>query len=373
MDNFERDSYYFSSYIYGENEQKREEALKNARESGAAAAWDKWRCAILVETERSFFDTVRDTLPDEIRKGTRRKFDYYNLNSWQSVLLFSDEHCDYQLVAKQLYVFLKRRYTDTLHLAVSSRFEGCASLPEIFRGLDRQMEEKYYHPDIHVFTDGEDAYGMIKEEVQDSRLLELISGDISRKNVEKLCSHFECLVNKYQNDIRYSGMYVKFVFSSVIQELFWEPEFARDQNLKEEIDKLYSCGSVSKILEVAKENIEKYCSFINETMEETRQKIHAAKDYIAKNCSQPLDMKMIAGLVGMSQGYLGYIFQKETGMSIQRYIRVCRMELAEKLLGQQALTVEQVSESTGFFNVNYFCKSYYDFYGRLPGEGEPEV
>ncbi len=67
-------------------------------------------------------------------------------------------------------------------------------------------------------------------------------------------------------------------------------------------------------------------------------------------------MKMIAGLVGMSQGYLGYIFQKETGMSIQRYIRVCRMELAEKLLGQQALTVEQVSESTGFFQCKLFLQ-----------------
>lgn len=372
MGDFKRDSYYFSSYIYGETEEKRKEALKDARTEGIAETWDKWRCAILVETERSFFDTVRDTLPDEICKGTRRKFDYFNLNSWQSMLLFSDEHCDYQLVAKQLYVFLKRRYTDTLHLAVSSRFEGCASLPEVLKALERQMEEKYYHPDIHVFADDEDDYGTINEEVQDSRLLEQISGDISRKNVEKLCRHVESLVNKYQNDGRYSGMYVKFVFSSVIQELFWEQEFARNQNLKEEIDKLYSCNSLSGILEVTKECVEKYCDFINETMEETRQKIKAAKDCIYKNCSQPLDMQMIAGHVGMSRGYLGYIFQKETGMSIQRYIRVCRMKLAEKLLGQPEVTVEQVSESTGFFNVNYFCKSYYDFYGKLPREGEKE-
>lgn len=372
MGNFERDSYYFSSYIYGENGEKREEALKNARENGVTENWDKWRCAILVETERSFFDTVRDTLPDEIRKGTRRRFDYYNLNSWQSVLLFSDEHCDYQLVAKQLYVFLKRRYTDTLHLAVSSRLKGCGSIPEVLKALERQMEEKYYHPELHVFTEEEDDYGTINEEVQDSRLLEQISADISRKNVEKLCRHVECLVNKYQNDGRYSGMYVKFVFSSVIQELFWETEFAKNQNLKEEMDRLYSCNSLSGILEATKECVEKYCDFINETMEETRQKVNAAKEYIAKNCSLPLDMKLIAGLVGMSQGYLGYVFQKETGMSIQRYIRVCRMELAEKLLGQQKLTVEQVSESTGFFNVNYFCKSYYDFYGKLPGEGKKE-
>lgn len=362
MCEYEKDSYFFSNFVYGENEERRAAVLKEAQEQQVTKAWEKWRCAILVETERSFFDTVRDTLPDEIQKGTRRQFAYYNLNSWQSLLLFSDEHCDYQLVAQQLYVFLKRRYIETLHLAVSGRLEGYEKLPEILWLLESCMEEKYYHPDVHVFSGDEEEYGHVNEEAQDSRLLEKISEDVSRKDLEGLHRHFGYLADKYRNSSKYSGMYVKFVFSSVIQELFWEREFARVQNIKEEMERLYSCSSMAQVLQVTEENIQKYSDFINDTMEETRRKVREAKEYIHQNCSQPLDMQQIASLVGMAPGYLSYIFRKETGKSIERFIRTSRMEKAKAIL-EEGASVEQVSEDTGFFNVNYFCKGYYDFYG----------
>lgn len=352
MCEYEKDSYFFSNFIYSENEERRAAVLREAEEQQVTGAWEKWRCAILVETERSFFDTVRDTLPDEIRKGTRRQFAYYNLNSWQSLLLFSDEHCDYQLVAQQLYVFLKRRYIETLHLAVSGRLDGYKKLPETLWLLENCTEEKYYHPDVHVFSgDEEAAYGRVNEEAQDSRLLEKISEDVSRKDLEGLHRHFGHLSDKYRGSSKYSGMYVKFVFSSVIQELFQEREFARVQNPKEEMERLYSCSSMAQVLQVTEENIRKYGDFINE-----------AKAYIHQNCSQPLDMRQISSLVGMTPGYLSYVFRKETGKSIERFIRASRMEKAKELL-EAGVPVEQVSEDTGFFNVNYFCRGYYNFYG----------
>ena len=85
-------------------------------------------------------------------QGLHRNFFYLNLNTRQSVLFFSDVYCDYQLVAKHLYDILKQNYSASFHLAVSSRFEGHEALPEIMSQLEQTMEEKFYHPDVHVFN-----------------------------------------------------------------------------------------------------------------------------------------------------------------------------------------------------------------------------
>ncbi len=65
------------------------------------------------------------------------------------------------------------------------------------------MEEKFYHPDVHVFNNEASDSQPVNAETQDSRLMEKISEDISRKDVEQLKKHFECLVKKYENDTRF--------------------------------------------------------------------------------------------------------------------------------------------------------------------------
>ena len=145
-------------------------------------------------------------------QGLHRNFFYLNLNTRQSVLFFSDVYCDYQLVAKHLYDILKQNYSASFHLAVSSRFEGHEALPEIMSQLEQTMEEKFYHPDVHVFNNEASDSQPVNAETQDSRLMEKISEDISRKDVEQLKKHFECLVKKYENDTRFSAMYVKLFF-----------------------------------------------------------------------------------------------------------------------------------------------------------------
>ncbi len=53
--------------------------------------------------------------------------------------------------------------------------------------LEQTMEEKFYHPDMHVFTPARKKRKKIPEKgEQDSRLMEKISEDISRKDVKQL-------------------------------------------------------------------------------------------------------------------------------------------------------------------------------------------
>ena len=219
--------------------------------------WNVWHCGILIESGQAFFDSVKENLAEDIQKELRRVFCYVNLNARQSLLLFQDIYCDYQLVADHIYHSLKRSYPATFHLAVSRKFEGYEALPDIMNELEAQMSQKFYYPERHVFTCEEEDWKKSDKEIQDSHLMQMISEDIARRDVDELWKHFGCLKEKYQKNTQFSAMYIKFVFSKVIQEIYQENHFEEERHLEQEIDRLYNCQNILQILEVTEENIRK--------------------------------------------------------------------------------------------------------------------
>lgn len=75
---------------------------------------------------------------------------------------------------------------------------------------------------------------------------------------------------------------------------------------------------------------------------------------------------MLAEKVYLSSGYLSFIFKKETGMNLNRFIKVFRMEKAGEFLRDTNMKVAQISEKVGFANVSYFCRSFREYYGCSP-------
>ena len=354
--------YFLQNYLYS----GKKEILEKAGEFVDLDKWNGWHCAILIETDTAFFDTAEENFPGELQKELRRVFFYLNLNERQSLLLFQDVYCDYLLVANHLYTFLNRNYMVRIYLSVSRKFDGCECLPEILGQLEQQMEEKFYHPEKHIFSCEEEELKMAAGEVQDSQLMQMISEDISRKDTEQLWKHFECLKEKYSSNTQFSAMYIKFVFSNVIQELFQENQFADEHRLEQEIDRLYSCGNIMDILKVTEDNIREYEKFLERSMSESRNEVAAVKNYIYQHYGEDLNLEMLAEKVYLSSGYLSFIFKKETGMNLNRFIKVFRMEKAGEFLHDTNMKVAQISEKAGFANVSYFCRSFREYYGCSP-------
>ena len=354
--------YFLQNYLYS----GKKEILEKAGEFVDLDKWNGWHCAILIETDTAFFDTAEENFPGELQKELRRVFFYLNLNERQSLLLFQDVYCDYLLVANHLYTFLKRNYMVRIYLSVSRKFDGCECLPEILGQLEQQMEEKFYHPEKHIFSCEEEELKMAAGEVQDSQLMQMISEDISRKDTEQLWKHFECLKEKYSSNTQFSAMYIKFVFSNVIQELFQENQFADEHRLEQEIERLYGCGNIMDILKVTEDNIREYEKFLERSMSESRNEVAAVKNYIYQHYGEDLNLEMLAEKVYLSSGYLSFIFKKETGMNLNRFIKVFRMEKAGEFLRDTNMKVAQISEKVGFANVSYFCRSFREYYGCSP-------
>lgn len=127
---------------------------------------------------------------------------------------------------------------------MSSKFEGYQKLPSVMEQMETLMEEKFYHPETHVFTVEEEAEKAEPGDVQDSRSA---AEDSRTQKGYVLRLHgiiFAAPPEKYQENGQFSAMYIKFVFSNVIQELF-RKSFWRRACWKE-IERLYNCSNISQ-------------------------------------------------------------------------------------------------------------------------------
>ena len=67
------------------------------------------------------------------------------------------------------------------------------------------------------------------------------------------------------------------------------------------------------------------------------------KNYIYENYREDLNLESLAEKVYLSSGYLSFIFKKETGMNLNRFIRVVRMKKPKDFYSNAKCKVARVS------------------------------
>ena len=91
------------------------------------------------------------------------------------------------------------------------------------------------------------------------------------------------------------------------------------------------------------------------------------KRYIAQNLgNEDLSRTIISEAVHMNPDYLSYLFHKEAGQSLSTYISNERMAYAQKLLTSTTLSLQSISEQTGFASTSYFHKQFKKSFGITP-------
>jgi AraC-like DNA-binding protein len=81
-----------------------------------------------------------------------------------------------------------------------------------------------------------------------------------------------------------------------------------------------------------------------------------------------LSLFKMAELLDMSPAYLGRIFKKLTLKSVPDYLNEYRIERAKELLVSTHVSIEEISQKTGYNNNTYFYKVFKKYTGITPAE-----
>lgn len=357
--------YFLMDYLYTGNEEDLRQMKGLMKESGEDFA-GKYVRMILAGGAHDFFETEEEHFLLSLKKNINRDFFYLNLNSDESLFLFKEKYSDYELLANQLYRFFKQRYSTECYFAVSGEIADVTEMPAVFQNLEQMLEEQFYQPKQHVFLTDRKTTDSTEPVLEDAEVLRNILADIHSKDIAHLRQDFQKLKKKYWNDKSYSEMYTKFVFSSILKEIYEEMLIENENELSRKVDRLYRCRTILEVIDITEKAIEELEVFIQEKNDGFRKEITQVKNYIYHNYEKSLSAETLAELVYLSPGYLSAVFKEETGVNLNRFIREVRMNKAKELLETTNMKITQIAKKVGFSNNSYFGRSFREFFGCTP-------
>ncbi|MFZ2539582.1 MAG: AraC family transcriptional regulator [Oscillospiraceae bacterium] len=80
--------------------------------------------------------------------------------------------------------------------------------------------------------------------------------------------------------------------------------------------------------------------------------------YLQTNYNQKITIEKLAQVLCTNRTTILADFKKSTGLSISQYLTQLRMKIATTLLRDTKLTINEISERTGFSDISYFSKAF---------------
>ncbi len=100
--------------------------------------------------------------------------------------------------------------------------------------------------------------------------------------------------------------------------------------------------------------------------------VNSAIDYIQDHYAQ-IRVSDIASYLGISRYYLSHIYKEKLQISPQEYLVKYRLEKGEELLRTTSLSIQEISDKTGYDNPLTFSKIFKRVYGLSPKNYRSEI
>ena len=152
--------------------------------------------------------------------------------------------------------------------------------------------------------------------------------------------------------------------------------------LSQDLSKIINCGGTPYFKDMEADFSNKYCVRISKLVESyiiflMQNKFEQTKNYdnvtenfiryIEANLEYRIDVSLMAEIFGYNKKYLGRLFSKKVGMSINEYVNKQRLKRSLEFL-KQGESVTNSAISVGFNNVTYYNKLFKNEYGITPNE-----
>lgn len=329
---------------------------------------DRYKRMMLVELNADFFGRVDGEQIREMLYQSGEDYDYLNLSPQQSVLFFRSEYEDWRKLAGRIQEAIQEKCENNVksYVAVSSGISDRGQIAFRYQELELLMENRFYDLDSRVYMAENEAENAADVQLDDDTLVKQIRQDIRIKDILSLQEHCDRLFHNYSQNVGFSQIYVKFIFTSILKLLYEAIPEKTEKELNAEVDKLYRTAELSGIKAIIEDNVSLLEQNTQKDAKNVHREVETVKRYIYSHYDEELSIERLAEQVYMAPSYLSTIFKKETGQNLSKFIKTCRMEKAREMLESTHEKIVQISEKVGYSNVSYFCQSFREYFGVSP-------
>lgn len=366
----EKDRYYFNNILYKVFAMSK----INAYEAGDLETYlfenGVFGRLIHIEFMDSFFDTGEEQFICCAEKYIGKNLNYIERYSNEAYILLSGKK---PLSKRELTEQLGKVFRDVREgisdsnqsMVIVSR--TIATVEELLAQQERILhiqDEVFGYHDKIIFV--EDYYTNAEHYVKD---IELTAGElreaIDTLDAELIEKENKKLIKAIEESGQTSRIYIQNMLYSMIKILC---DKVKPENLDELLiraERLFQIKDPHGMLKEYREAIGILTDQIS--LKEDRSGIVSEiKNIIELEYKKDIGLDFVADRVNLSPTYVSYLFKKETGQTLVKYITDKKMDRAKKMLGDRNLKVLQVAKSCGYENQSYFNKLFKNYFGVTP-------
>lgn len=134
------------------------------------------------------------------------------------------------------------------------------------------------------------------------------------------------------------------------------------------IQKTEECRKVSELLALRNRAVADLSERVRKKKEGKKHSnyIDKCKDYVSRHYKEKIYLQDMADSLGLSSTYLSRLFSRETGMRLQDYINLFRVERAANLLVYSEESISYIAEYVNFPSQSYFGKMFRKYKHMTP-------
>ena len=133
--------------------------------------------------------------------------------------------------------------------------------------------------------------------------------------------------------------------------------------------KLETVRTAADIFQLFSTMVHKYCLLVkNHSMQQYSQLVQHVILRIETDLVADLSLKAHAEYLNVNASYLSNLFKKETGITLTEYVNRTRIDHAIFLLNTTDMQIQNIAQSCGVPDVNYFTKLFKRIIGKTPKE-----
>ncbi|MCD8069439.1 MAG: AraC family transcriptional regulator [Lachnospiraceae bacterium] len=163
------------------------------------------------------------------------------------------------------------------------------------------------------------------------------------------------------------------VFASLVCRAAMEGGLSPDEAYSLGNYYIQSAESASSLNDLSTITLTMYDDFIRRvhqcrTSPDLSEQIQKCCDYIEMHLDQKLQAADLARLAGYTEYYFTFKFKKETGLSVNEYMKRAKIQRARVLLLSGDADIRQIAEELGFSSRSYFTRVFTEEVGCTPSQ-----
>lgn len=321
-----------------------------------------------VEFMDNFFETREEVFLNFVRMYLGEQTKYVNLFQNESCLLIREKK------------YLGREFLEGQLLKLSRDVEAFVS-EGMFAAVSRicsTMEE--FEKEVEAILNIQReffGFGQMLVWTENQRLQEYYSGDVEairRQLMQAIEANRPELIRKFTDQLletissnqRMSKLYVQNIFYTVFQAIYDKNPNIRYEQILSSSDILFHSKNARDMLALFQKNIGEMLEVIQDGTEDDSSLIQKIKNLVEKEYMHDVSLSYVAEKVNLAPAYVSYVFKKETGQTLIKYITETKMEKARLLLEEGVLKMGQIAKACGYENQSYFNRAFKNYYGLTP-------